>query len=203
MEPTWVLSAPDGPHVGPTNLAIRDIHLKHNLKLKSVWISFVHKSISVGEISRDLSLNKMRFREAMGCIVPINISFYLAEFSWDSLESQRIFHLMDSQPKYFVCSVTPTSSSNRPNSQIPQCTCSISHNASFCNRNVHMCAYFGYKMVHCALFVWCVVGFVRWVYWFNWLDYHWSLITGRHGNDTIISQVSSSGGHEQNHLANG
>ena len=23
MGPTWVLSAPDGPHVGPTNLAIR------------------------------------------------------------------------------------------------------------------------------------------------------------------------------------
>ena len=26
MGPTWVLSAPDGPHVGPMNLAIRDIH---------------------------------------------------------------------------------------------------------------------------------------------------------------------------------
>ena len=25
MGPTWVLSAPDGPHVGPTNLAIRDV----------------------------------------------------------------------------------------------------------------------------------------------------------------------------------
>ena len=24
MECTWVLSAPDGPHVGPTNLAIRE-----------------------------------------------------------------------------------------------------------------------------------------------------------------------------------
>ena len=24
MGPTWVLSAPDGPHVGPMNLAIRD-----------------------------------------------------------------------------------------------------------------------------------------------------------------------------------
>ena len=24
MEPIWVLSAPDGPHVGPMNLAIRD-----------------------------------------------------------------------------------------------------------------------------------------------------------------------------------
>ena len=25
MGPTWVLSAPDGPHVGPMNLGIRDI----------------------------------------------------------------------------------------------------------------------------------------------------------------------------------
>ena len=25
MGPTWVLSAPDGPHVGPMNLAIREI----------------------------------------------------------------------------------------------------------------------------------------------------------------------------------
>ena len=26
MGPTWVLSAPDGPHVGPMNLAIRDVY---------------------------------------------------------------------------------------------------------------------------------------------------------------------------------
>ena len=25
MEPTWVLSAPGGPHIGPMNLAIRDV----------------------------------------------------------------------------------------------------------------------------------------------------------------------------------
>ena len=33
MGPTWVLSAPDGPHVGPMNLAIRDpiIHMSHSL----------------------------------------------------------------------------------------------------------------------------------------------------------------------------
>ena len=33
-------------------------------------------------------------------------------------------------------------------SQIPQCTSPISHNAPFCNRNVHMCAHFCYKMMH-------------------------------------------------------
>ena len=26
MEPTWVLSAPDGPHVSPMNLVVREIH---------------------------------------------------------------------------------------------------------------------------------------------------------------------------------
>ena len=25
MEPAWALSAPDGPHIGPMNLAIRDV----------------------------------------------------------------------------------------------------------------------------------------------------------------------------------
>ena len=37
MGPTWVLSAPDGPHVGPMNLAIRvvfDIVLFPNLKYR-------------------------------------------------------------------------------------------------------------------------------------------------------------------------
>ena len=54
---------------------------------------------------------------------------------------------------------------NRPISQIPKCICAISHNATFCNRNVHMCAHFCYKMVHCGIFVWCILGFVRWVYY--------------------------------------
>ena len=40
-----------------------------------------------------------------------------------------------------------------PNSRIPHCTSTISHNVPFCNRNVHICAHFCYKMVHCAIFV--------------------------------------------------
>ena len=27
-----------------------------------------------------------------------------------------------------------------------------------------MCAHFCYKMVHCEMFIWCIVGFVQWVY---------------------------------------
>ena len=54
---------------------------------------------------------------------------------------------------------------NRPISQIPQRICAISHNAAFCNRNVHMCAHFCYKMLHCGISVWCILGFVRWDYY--------------------------------------
>ena len=54
---------------------------------------------------------------------------------------------------------------NRPISQIPKYICAISHNAAFCSSNVHMCAHFCCKMVHCGIFVWCIVRFVRWVYW--------------------------------------
>ena len=28
-----------------------------------------------------------------------------------------------------------------------------------------MCAHFCYQMVHCGIFVWCIVGFVRWISW--------------------------------------
>ena len=35
--------------------------------------------------------------------------------------------------------------------QIPQCTSSISHNAPFYNRNVHVWAHSCYKMVHCGI----------------------------------------------------
>ena len=38
------------------------------------------------------------------------------------------------------------------------------HNASFCNRNVHKCAHFCYKMLHCGTWDWCIVGFVQQVY---------------------------------------
>ena len=45
---------------------------------------------------------------------------------------------------------------NGPISHIPQCIGQISHNAPFCNRNVHIYAHFCYKMVHCGIWDWCV-----------------------------------------------
>ena len=41
--------------------------------------------------------------------------------------------------------------------QIPQWIIQISHNALFCNK----CAHFWYKMVHCGIWDWCILGFVR------------------------------------------
>ena len=48
---------------------------------------------------------------------------------------------------------------NRPISQIPQSIKQTSHSAPFCNRKVHICAHFCYKMVHCGIWNWCIVGF--------------------------------------------
>ena len=49
---------------------------------------------------------------------------------------------------------------NRPVAYIPQRASPISHNAPFCNRNVHTCAHLCYKMVYCGLFA-CIGLFVR------------------------------------------
>ena len=43
-------------------------------------------------------------------------------------------------------------------------TSRIPRSAPFCYRNMHMCAHFRYKRVHFGILVWCIVGFVRWVY---------------------------------------
>ena len=48
--------------------------------------------------------------------------------------------------------------------QIPQCIRQISHNAPLRNRNVHTCAHFCCKKVHCGMRYWCIVGFAQQVY---------------------------------------
>ena len=53
---------------------------------------------------------------------------------------------------------------NRAVSQNPKCTRATSHNAPLCSRNVHMCAHFCYKMVHCGICVKCIVGISEWIY---------------------------------------
>ena len=63
--------------------------------------------------------------------------------------------------------------SNRPNSQTPQCICSISHNVSF---RTEMCTFL-FWMVHCGIWNRCIVRFVRLVYWFS--QYNKSFSGGR------------------------
>ena len=48
-----------------------------------------------------------------------------------------------------------------PVAQIPQCTSLISHNALLCKRNVHTRTQICYKMLHCGIFVRCIVRFLR------------------------------------------
>ena len=48
-----------------------------------------------------------------------------------------------------------------PNSQIPECTCSTSHNASF---RTEMCTFL-FWMVHCGIWNGCILGFVKLVNW--------------------------------------
>ena len=48
--------------------------------------------------------------------------------------------------------------------KIRQCTNPICHNASFCNKNVRMCAHLWYKMVYCRKFVWCFVCVIWEIY---------------------------------------
>ena len=75
---------------------------------------------------------------------------------------------------------------DRPISQIPECIRQISHNAPFCNRNVHTCAHFCYKMLHCGIWHRCILGFVRWVYLFIWnaLLRFWMLESDQHKNSS-------------------
>ena len=48
---------------------------------------------------------------------------------------------------------------------IPRCTTPTFPNTQFCNRNMHMRAPFCYKIMHFGIFVLCILGFARWVYY--------------------------------------
>ena len=65
---------------------------------------------------------------------------------------------------YWILCGPEDSSSHKRISQIPHSIWYISHNAPFCNRNVHTCAHFCYKIMHCGIWDWCIVGFVKQVY---------------------------------------
>ena len=60
----------------------------------------------------------------------------------------RCFHLLSTTKVTGI-----VDGSYRPVAQIPQYNRQTPHNASFRNRNVHMCSHFCHKMVHCGMLV--------------------------------------------------
>ena len=49
----------------------------------------------------------------------------------------------------------------KPMSQVPQCIKHTSHNGPLCNSNVQTCIQFCYRMLHCGISDWCIVGYVQ------------------------------------------
>ena len=62
MGPTWVLSAPDGPHVGPLNLAIR---------VGFQWLSYRVNLLSSLVFGEQLGLSSLRLHRLIGIATPI------------------------------------------------------------------------------------------------------------------------------------
>ena len=58
MGPTWVLSAPDGPHVGPMNLAMRD---KLNRRIDE-WLHPTEKMYVITYLYANLRDHSMHWR---------------------------------------------------------------------------------------------------------------------------------------------
>ena len=69
------------------------------------------------------------------------------------LKSQKTLFVHELQPHY-------TNVWNWPHSQTPECTCSISHNAT---SRTEMCTFL-FWMLHCGIWNRCILGFVKLVY---------------------------------------
>ena len=70
-------------------------------------------------------------------------------------------------PVYFITdcpSFLTKPLSNRPISQIPECTCSISHNSPF---RTEMCTFL-FWMEYCGIWDRCILGFVNWFSCGDW-----------------------------------
>ena len=61
---------------------------------------------------------------------------------------------------------------NWPNPRIPECTCSMSHNAPFWTE---MCTFL-FWMEHCGTWNSCILGFVKLVYWTLRNSFQWNFI---------------------------
>ena len=77
----------------------------------------------------------------------------------NSIANAPVLHLVFIKPSIWTWNKWQQTNLTNPTmrlSHITQCT--------ICYRNVHACAHFCCQMVYCGICVWCIVGFVRWVY---------------------------------------
>ena len=106
----------------------------------------------------------------------VSLPLTICQIGWRSLFKTCFIFYESHQPRdYWETYQSGTRSScpsycNRSVSQIPQCTSLISHNAPFCNRNMHMSAHFCYKRG--------TVGYLSNALWDLW-DGSIQLLTGR------------------------
>ena len=78
MGPTWVLSASDGPHIGPMNLAIR--------ALSSGNLTYVADTVDVSDRARTPSMNWWGARRVTGNEdiidgIPWNEQYYVGKYA--------------------------------------------------------------------------------------------------------------------------
>ena len=71
--------------------------------------------------------------------------------------SNVIMFMMSCREHNYSCYSHVSSNFNRPISQIPECTCSISHNAPF---RTEICTFL-FWVEHCGIWNRCIVGFVN------------------------------------------
>ena len=115
---------------------------------------FVAKSL-VGEFNEVFD-NNCYSREvyvghylARGSASPLQ-NCYQETYIWSSNSTLSVLNV-------WLSHVTPFLSVCWPGIQNPKCIGHTSHNARFWNRNVHTCAHFCYKMVHCGMWDWCSI----------------------------------------------
>ena len=88
-------------------------------------------------------------------IIHIPNSYFSQKCVWQSCNFKRHVSLIIEQIDIvqYQWYLIKDKTGDRPIVQILQCIHVVSHDAPFCNRNVHMRAHFCYKMVHCGIFV--------------------------------------------------
>ena len=62
MGPTWVLSAPDGPHVGRMNIALRDVMLLLCYKNEMILVDVYQLNVNSWLSGRLASVPRLLFR---------------------------------------------------------------------------------------------------------------------------------------------